>query len=149
MKMFLVLIAVLFVSLTVVKADQVLDENIVARTLLAEAKGEGSNGLYAVACVIQQRTIERHLTPAQVCLQRLQFSCWNKANANDRQFKSLKNNQLADYAKGLAANVVTGKKLDRSKVGFANSYCALGCYPNWSWKLWRVATVGGHKFFKV
>ena len=53
------------------------DERIVALTLLGEARGEGSNGIYAVACVIQKRARERYKTPAEVCLQPYQFSIWN------------------------------------------------------------------------
>ena len=42
-------------------ADEVLtkDERIVALTILGEARGEGKLGMYAVACVIQQRSCER------------------------------------------------------------------------------------------
>ena len=133
----------------IANADQNHDINVVARTLLAEAKGDGSNGMSAVACVIQQRVIERHLTAAEVCLQSKQFSCWNKATESDRQTKVLKNDWQSSCAQKLATAIVKGEALDRSAVGFANSYCGTDCYPSWSWKAKRVATVGGHKFFRV
>ena len=58
-------------------------EKIVAITILAEARGEGNKGMYAVAAVIAQRSNERKVTPSQVCLQRLQFSCWNGKSVKD------------------------------------------------------------------
>jgi len=56
------------------KADAVGD---VAWTLWAEARGEGFQGLEAVATVIVNRASERGLSPEQVIRQPKQFSCWN------------------------------------------------------------------------
>ena len=48
-------------------ASSITDEQkIVAITLLAEARGEGNNGMGAVCAVIQQRAIERKQTARQV-----------------------------------------------------------------------------------
>ena len=49
--------------------------DVVAMTILGEARGEGKAGMYAVACVIAQRSIEwkrngKSITPKQVCLQK-------------------------------------------------------------------------------
>ena len=53
------------------------DERIIALTILGEARGEGKEGMLAVACVIQRRTWERDKTPAQICRQPRQFSVWD------------------------------------------------------------------------
>ena len=53
------------------------EEKIVAITILAEARGEGEKGMYAVGAVIAQRAFERKQTPTEVCLKKWQFSCWN------------------------------------------------------------------------
>ena len=60
-------------------ADEVLtpSERVVALTLLGEARGEHTTGIYAVGCVIQKRAANRNLTPAQVCQEPWQFSIWN------------------------------------------------------------------------
>jgi spore germination cell wall hydrolase CwlJ-like protein len=129
-------------------SDRSLSENIVARTILAEARGSGFAGMYGVACVIQERSIERKLPPAVVCLEGRQFSCWNKATSRDRQFKPILDNQTGKRAKELAALVVRGATLDRSMVGFANCYCAIGLDPSWSVGMNVAAEFGGHKFFK-
>jgi spore germination cell wall hydrolase CwlJ-like protein len=123
--------------------------NIVARTLLAEARSEGTNGMYAVACVMQQRQIERGISPADVCLQRLQFSCWNKATAKDKQVKPLKASWQASYAMLLAKAIVSGQQLQRGFVGGANHYHTIDVSPSWSRGVRPVTQVGRHLFFKL
>ena len=75
---FVFLMGILFGAAEKALGDEVLtrDEQIVAATLLGEARGEGRCGVYAVGCVLQQRSINRNLSPAEVCLQNDQFSCW-------------------------------------------------------------------------
>ena len=46
-------------------------QKIIAITILAEARGEGNAGMYAVACVIEQRARNRKLAPSKVCLQKI------------------------------------------------------------------------------
>ena len=53
------------------------ETKVIAITILAEARGEGHRGMYAVAAVIAQRAFERKRTPKEVCLKPYQFSCWN------------------------------------------------------------------------
>lgn len=56
--------------------DKSLEVQIVASTIYLEAGGESLVGKQAVASVIYNRSIERNISPARVCLQRNQFSCW-------------------------------------------------------------------------
>jgi N-acetylmuramoyl-L-alanine amidase len=60
-------------------AGQLSDEDVVAATVWAEGRGLKLLGRVAIACVIRNRAIRRNQTPKQVCLARLQFSCWWKA----------------------------------------------------------------------
>lgn len=56
------------------------DEQALALTLWAEARGEGEKGLAAVACVIRNRAKQPGWwgrTIREVCLLPSQFSCWN------------------------------------------------------------------------
>ena len=53
------------------------DEWLVASTVVLEAEGEPHEGQVAVARVIRNRMEARGRSASQVCLQRLQFSCWN------------------------------------------------------------------------
>ena len=57
----------------------------VTQTIAYESSGESFEAQAWVANVIRTRAEERKLTPSQVCLQRRQFSCWNKgANLTPR-----------------------------------------------------------------
>jgi N-acetylmuramoyl-L-alanine amidase len=77
--------------------DDAADADIVARTLFGEARGEGKQGMLAVACVIVNRAIiaadymDKYDRPhplfgdgslASTCKTPLQFSCWNADDAN-------------------------------------------------------------------
>ena len=44
------------------------ETKVIAITILAEARGEGQGGMYAVAAVIAQRAFERKRTPKEICL---------------------------------------------------------------------------------
>ena len=121
-------------------------DKIVAITILAEARGEGTTGMYAVAAVIAQRSNERKLTPSQVCLQRLQFSCWNGKKLKD--LEHLLKVPQAKYALLLARNVL---HLSREYVGFANHYHAtwMKKKPYWAKGKTPVKIIGQHAFYKL
>ena len=120
-------------------------EKIVAITILAEARGEGDKGMYAVAAVIAQRSNERKLTPSQVCLQRLQFSCWNGKSVKD--LEHLLKVPQAKYALLLARNV---SLLSREYVGFANHYHNNKITtPYWAKGKKPVKVIGNHLFYKL
>lgn len=66
--------------------DALDDRNIIARTIYGEARGEGEDGMQAVANVIQNRLASGirwwgH-TLRTICLARWQFSCWNATDPN-------------------------------------------------------------------
>jgi spore germination cell wall hydrolase CwlJ-like protein len=118
---------------------------IVALTILGEARGEGSGGMYRVACVIQQRETNRGLSAKKVCLQRRQFSCWNKAAPS----RALLNTDQGKYALKLAALIVAGKDLNRGIISNADHYCTLRTRPKWAKGQKAVAVYGNHKFYKL
>lgn len=55
--------------------------NIVPLTVWREARGEGEAGMRGVYAVIYNRSVDERpswpVNPEQVCLQSMQFSCWN------------------------------------------------------------------------
>lgn len=151
------------------------DERIVALTLLGEARGEGWNGMFAVACVVRQRMIERKLTARQVCLQPWQFTYWNHKRKSIKKaetvqkpysnfdillFKGIYEKDLK-YVGGLAIHLCSDRDFERKYVGFANHYCALRSNPYWAFKtiirdgkkikipIKPVKIIGEHKFFKL
>jgi len=125
--------------------------DVVAMTILGEARGEGEAGMYAVACVIAQRSIEwkrngKSITPKQVCLRDWQFSCWNKNDPNRKKLPTLlKTHQHAAYAKMLASNL---NNLQRSYVNNADHYCHVDTYKKWTQGK-TIKVIGNHKFFKL
>ena len=122
------------------------ETKIVAATILAEARGEGHGGMYAVAAVIAQRAFERKRTPKEICLQPYQFSCWNGKRLKD--LEHLLKVPQADYALALAKNI---KLLSRDYVGFANHYHAtwMKKKPYWAKGKKPVKVIGQHAFYKL
>ena len=118
---------------------------VVALTILAEARGEGRDGMSAVACVIAQRSLNRNLTPEQVCLQKWQFSCWNGKSEQD--LDHLYKSPMADWALYLEENI---HSMNRAKVGFADHYYADWIKaPYWATGRTPTITIGKHLFYKL
>jgi spore germination cell wall hydrolase CwlJ-like protein len=115
-------------------------------TILGEARGEGKAGMYAVACVILKRVEERKLPATLVCLQKKQFSCWDKGDKP--LFKLLDSSEEHLYAMDLAAAVMKGR-LKLEYVKHANHYCTLKANPYWAKGKTPVKIIGNHKFFKL
>jgi len=126
------------------------ETQVVVLTLLAEAVSDGPRGMYAVGCVIQQRQIERKLSPAQVCRQKLQFSSWNGKSKSDllEQFGN-EPEHLVRFAVHTANRITKNEDLDRSVVGFANHFCGIGSNPWWAKGLIPAAIIGGHELYVV
>ena len=93
------------------------EAKIIAITILAEARGEGEAGMYAVGAVIAQRAFEGKRTPSEVCLKKWQFSCWNGKKPKD--LAHLLKTPQAKYALLIAKNI---NNLSREFVGYANHY---------------------------
>ena len=121
-----------------------IQAGVVALTILAEARGEGPDGMAAVACVIAQRSLNRKITPEQVCLQPKQFSCWNgKTEADLAHLLKL---PQAKTALWLEANL---HRLNRAKIGYADHYHADYVKPYWAKGRTPTITIGKHLFYKL
>jgi N-acetylmuramoyl-L-alanine amidase len=113
-------ITLTFMLALAAQAQLTQEQKTVAMTILGEARGEGKAGMYAVACVIAQRSINRHLTPAQVCKEDWQFSCWNKNDPNRAKLpRLLQTHSMRHYAIALAQSLNT---VDRRYVNYADHY---------------------------
>jgi len=139
---------------------ELTQREVVAMTILGEARGEGKAGMYAVATVINTRVINRNKTPRQVCLQPWQFSCWNDSDVNKAKLGELYlTHPMRDYAIRLAANIT---ELKKSYTKNADHYCHKSLDPYWSYRKVKlnngkivriiikpVAIIGNHKFYKL
>ena len=129
-------------------AEEYTERDVVAMTILGEARGEGKSGMYAVATVINQRSINRNKTPKAVCLKAWQFSCWNKNDPNRKKLPTLlKTHPMRHYATTLAQNIM---KLDRSYTKNADHYINKDSRkPSWLRDVKPVRVIGNHSFYKL
>ena len=163
--------AALFVFSYNALADEALtpNERVVTLTLLGEARGEGLTGIYAVGCIIQKRTLNRNLTPAQVCQEPWQFSIWNAGKGKikkESELWDLYKSPSMPYARFLARKICAGSKLSQDYTGNADHYYSHKIRkqpPYWAFKIekdknGKVITkepikpskvIGNHTFYKL
>lgn len=112
-------------------------------TVLAEAGGEGMEGMVAVSNVIRNRAKRRGLTVEQVCLQRKQFSCWNDGGVTVYRYAE-RNRAIWDDA--LTAWQVSGTE---DLTGGADHYFADYIKrPKWALGMDFKGRVGKHLFYR-
>ena len=126
------------------------EHKIVAQTILAEARGDGRGGMYAVAACIKVRAQKRNLSFKQVCLQPKQFSCWNAGDPNRSKMNLLLTLPQAEYAMHLARNM---DKVNTKVIGNADHYVTVRLWKTGKVKWTRghqpVAFWGSHAFFRL
>ena len=141
------LLGAVLVSNAMAAEQLTYEEQVVALTILGEARGEKEVGMYAVACVIQNRADKSGKKLSQVCLARKQFSVWNGKTVND--LKHLFESPSAPYAIRLAKAMCKGHKLVQAFTGSADHYCTLNTHNYWTRKAKPVKIIGNHKFYKL
>ena len=120
------------------------EQQIIALTLLAEARGEGTEGMQAVAMVIKQRMANRKQTASQVCLAPKQFSCWNGKTSDD-----LRHLWQSPAAPDAIEVVRRFDKLDPEVIGYADHYCTVNIEPFWAIVQVPVVVIGNHTFYRL
>lgn len=134
-----------------------LTEDVFARTIWGEARGESTYGMEAVACVVINR-----VTLAQenggsfwwgnniisVCQKPYQFSCWNRSDPNYRQLQAVTDEDI-HYATALriARRAMAGVLPD--STGGATHYHARGTVPDWSLGRTPTAIIKNHIFYNL
>ncbi len=134
-----------------------LELDVMARTVWGEARGEGLQGMQAVAHVILNRVIIAQKqggywwgnTILQVCQKPYQFSCWNKDDPNHRLVIAV--NEESDpvfaTAKRTCSRVLLGFLPDIT--GGADHYHARNILPHWAEGQRPSARIGRHVFYKL
>lgn len=101
-------LAILTPSLTIAeKISKQSDISVIAYTIYAEARGEGQYGMCLVGSVIWNRSQERNISAKDVCLQRLQFSCWNGISSPSVTPKAESDQKAWEYANMLAKDILS------------------------------------------
>lgn len=129
------------------------DQEIMARTALGEARGEGQNGMIAVMWTGMNRFTSKHwysgYTIAGTFLMPKQYSCWNDGDSN-RQYCADVTEEIGLFASALqwADFVLKGMSVDPT-LG-ATHYVNLSvAQPSWLAKAERTVQIGNHTFYKV
>jgi spore germination cell wall hydrolase CwlJ-like protein len=119
------------------------DETIIAATLILEAGGEYAEGaMESVYEVICTRAWKRKLSRSEVCLQRLQFSCWNSGKIDLLVIKAQRHIRYAEALEIVNSSKITNYTAD------ADHYHADYCSPYWASSLTRTVKIGRHIFYK-
>lgn len=124
-------------------------DDILARTIVGEARGEGHTGMIAVANVVLNRVAKPSWwgrTVKDVCLKPYQFSCWNVGDPNRSIILNL-NSGFSIYNDALAiAQQVMGGMLADNTNG-ATHYKVKGVHAAWADGKTPCAVIGHHEFF--
>lgn len=130
--------------------------DILARTLWGEARGEGAQGMQAVASVILNRLAHAQKrghfwwgnTVIQICQKPYQFSCWNRADPNYQKLQAVTEKD-ADFAE--AQKIARRALLDLlpDATAGATHYHAAGMTPYWVKNDRPTAVIGKHIFYKL
>ncbi len=123
--------------------------DIVARTIWGEARGEGVEGMTAVANVIMNRVRAGSWwgsTPAGVSRKRWQFSAWNPNDPNRARMLAVTADDPA-FARALeiAERAIDGSLPDIT--GGATHYHAPSVQPDWADGATVEARIGAHTFY--
>lgn len=133
-----------------------MEVDVLARTLWGEARGEGSAGMEAVACVVLNRVKvaqERGRywwgnNIIQVCQKPYQFSCWNRSDPNFRKLQAVDERDLYfATALRIARRAVIGALEDITSG--ATHYHARSVSPYWAKKETPGAVIGAHIFYRL
>ena len=117
------------------------EQDIVISTIILEAGGEYKAGaLEAIYEVIINRAKKINLTPAEVCLQRKQFSCWNNLTIDDGI------NIAKNHKRWAIAKNILGKETNYTKG--ADHYHADYVTPYWAKSMEKTVVIGRHIFYK-
>lgn len=135
------------------------DLDIMARTIYGEARGEGTEGMEAVALVIMNRyragkwftgyvfrNGQKIPSVAQTCLKRMQFSCWNHDDVNLPEIKKV----TAENKIFQECLLIAQKALDGRLEDFTNGalfYHSKEIKPHWAVKKTPCYAVNRHLFY--
>lgn len=130
--------------------------DVLARTLWGEARGEGTQGMEAVASVVLNRVAVAMEKGGywwgndiiSVCQKPYQFSCWNRSDANYRKLQALTEKDIhfataLRIARRAVADVLPDATND------ATHYHANSILPDWANGQTPTTVIGHHIFYKL
>lgn len=120
---------------------------VVADTLYLEARGEGEEGMRAVATVIYNRAKGDRSKFIDTCLKPKQFSCWNAPRTRAVAPTSPLDAEAYNTCLEIEKELLTGKF---EPLGIWNHYYNYNkCRPCWADSLKFKQTIGNHLFGRL
>ncbi len=116
--------------------------DMIAAVLMGEARGEGEEGLRAVAQVVRNRGGD----PLMQVLRRRQFSCLNGTTIEKLTYK-MKREKGWKLAQRIAEQLLSNPEQLGDETKGAKFYERTGHRAFWTARFRKVATVGNHDFF--
>lgn len=130
-------------------SDQAFTRDTLARTLWGEARGEGREGMMAVASVILNRAAKPGWwgrSVAEVCLRPWQFSCWLADDPNRAKLEQVgERDPQFRLAQQIAEQALSGGLPDYT-FG-ATHYHAVDIAPTWAQGHTPCVVIGRHAFY--
>lgn len=124
-------------------------DDVAARTIYGEARGEGPAGMSAVAHVLLNRVKDGRWgsTLALVCMAPWQFSCWNTSDPNRAVLLALADDDAALRMCAAALDAAQRGEIDRTQ-GATHYYAATIVAPSWAGVSTFTVKIGRHLFYK-
>lgn len=134
--------------------DAYWDQQVLARTIVGEARGEPAQGKIAVAFVFKNRMLSRRWldSVAACCLQPKQASCWNDGDPNRTVLASANLHSATQYGDcwEIAGAVLYSSTLTDPTGGafyyLTTELIQRGKAPSWWAKVTPTVRIGAHSF---
>lgn len=119
------------------------DRTALVDTIIAEAGGEGTDGMKAVAAVIKNRADRRGKSPLDIIKEPDQFTGYSKPG--EGALKAMKDPVIRQEAENVLNGMFSGSIAD--PTGGADHYHADYVNPSWAGKMKETAKIGRHLFY--
>ena len=122
-----------------------LNAGVIADTIYLEARGEGENGMRAVATVIYNRAKGKIEDMVSVCLKPKQFSCWNSSKNVKIAPKNFLDRRAYKICNSIEKELLNG---NFKPLGSWTHYHVFSITPYWN-KSRKGTKIGNHLFLKT
>lgn len=122
---------------------------VIAAVIVAEAGGEGENGMSAVAEVIRERGQRLKMTPFQVVSAKKAFSCLNSTSPARLIRKQQQQEKVYAYALALADCLYHAPQNLPNATNKATHFTRKEEKPYWAKGHKPVAVIGAHAFYRL
>jgi hypothetical protein len=147
MKHILLLTGLLWAGFTLPASAATYGQKVVAAVLLAEARGEGENGMMAVAEVIRRRADQKGISPLSV-VKPGAFSSLN-GKTHEQIVREFEKHPLFPEALRIAKTTYNEPPKMRNITRGATHFTHKKEVPYWAVNQTPVAIIGNHAFYRL